>query len=226
MKIIQNLLTCLLLLCATQVRAQYYNDDFSLDDPLFYEEEEKVDSHAVYLNHVYVQYSPTRYNLSNQAPHLSFNEFALGYTRAIQVLENKHYYAEVGAQLKYSTCPEQAAYGNASFQLLTFKLPINVVYKFYLSKNHDIALAPYAGVNFHAGLWGQESVGNSNTNLYDHDSTNATQTEWERCQLGWQAGFRFYLSRFYLGVQYGRDFPDKNKEPHIHQCSASFGVCF
>lgn len=226
MKKLKAALALLLLMAGTQAQAQYYDDGITMEDALFYEEEEEPDLHKVYLNQVYVQFSPSRYNFDNDTQKLKFNEFAAGYARAIQILEKKQYFAEVGAQLKYSTSSSNAYYNNADFKLLTFKLPINLAYNLYVSKTKNIGFTPYAGVNFRAGILANEKLNGATTNLYESDERAASDPQWKRCQLGWQVGLRFVLSRFYVGAQYGRDFPDNSKKPQIYDCSAILGVCF
>lgn len=219
------LLTTIILLCAfTTANAQFVDDDF--DDLLdFGEDEEEVPLHDEYFNQIYVQYSPTRYNFDGATPNLHFNEFAVGYNRAIQIVEKKPFFIEAGLQLKYSTCSGDDDRQNASFKLFTFKLPINVTYKLYIPHS-EVAFAPYAGVYFRAGLTGKQSLNSNKTDLYDHQLANTTGAEWERCQLGWQAGLRIWVQRFYVGFQYGKDFPDENKLPQIYQSSVTFGVTF
>ena len=140
-------------------------------------------------------------------------------------LKNYGYRGEAGLQLKYSTCSGDDDHQNASFKLFTFKLPINVTYKLYIPHS-EVAFAPYAGVYFRAGLTGKQSLNSNKTDLYDHQLANTTGAEWERCQLGWQAGLRIWVQRFYVGFQYGKDFPDENKLPQICQSSVTFGVTF
>ena len=156
------LLTTIILLCAfTTANAQFVDDDF--DDLLdFGEDEEEIPLHDEYFNQIYVQYSPTRYNFDGATPNLHFNEFAVGYNRAIQIVEKKPFFIEAGLQLKYSTCSGDDDHQNASFKLFTFKLPINVTYKLYIPHS-EVAFAPYAGVYFRAGLTGKQSLNSNKT---------------------------------------------------------------
>ena len=113
------------------------------------------------------------------------------------------YFLEVGANVKYSHAKDNGI----KYDLLTFRIPVNAVYKLYLSKTKDIALAPYAGVHIRAIAAGKED-------------------DWKSFQIGWQTGLRFYYNKVYLGVSYSRDFPDKEKNPHVHECSVHVGYCF
>ena len=217
------LATIVMLWAFTPANAQFVDDDF--DDLLDFGVEEDIPLHDEYFNQIYVQYSPTRYNFDGITPNLNFNEFAVGYNRAIQIIENKPFFIEAGVQMKYSFSNGDDDHLNASYKLFTFKLPINVTYKLYIPHT-EVAFAPYAGVYFRAGMMGKQSLNDNKTNLYDHDLVNTTGAEWERCQLGWQAGLRFWVQRFYVGFQYGKDFPDDNKLPQIYQSSVTFGVTF
>jgi len=193
----------ILFLCMSSLTyAQYDNidtvDDWTLED---IEEEAPKSLHKEYKNALYLQYSPSRYHTGDVK--LKFNEFSVGYARYIQILEEKPYIVEVGANIKYSHAKENGV----NFDLLTFKIPVNVLYKFYLSKTKDIALAPYAGVNVRAIAAGKEDG-------------------WKSFQIGWQTGLRLYINKVYMGISYSRDFPDEGKDPHVHECSAHFGYCF
>jgi hypothetical protein len=182
--------------------AQYDNidtvDDWTLEDV---EEETPKPQHKEYKNSLYFQYSPSRYYTDDVKQ--KFNEFSIGYARYFQVMENKPYFVEVGANVKYSHAKENGI----NFDLLTFRIPINVVYKLYLSKTKDIALAPYAGTYVRAIAAGKEE-------------------NWKSFQIGWQTGLRFYINKVYTGISYARDFPDKTKNPQVRECSVHIGYCF
>jgi len=176
-----------------------YADEWTLD--LGDEEEENKPQHKEYKNFAFLQFSPSQYRFDGGGK-LHFVEYSIGYAHSFQVLEEKPYFVEVGASMKYSHSGNDNGY-----DLLSFRVPANVVYKFYLSKTKDIALAPYAGPSFRAIVAGRKNC-------------------WDACQLGWQAGLKFYVNRFFIGVAYSRDFPDDTKYPRIHESSINFGVCF
>jgi hypothetical protein len=182
--------------------AQYDNndivEDWTLEDV---EEEAPKPQHKEYRNSLYLQYSPGRYYTDDVKQ--KFNEFSIGYARYIQVLEEKPFFVELGANLKYSHARENGQ----NLDLLTFRIPVNVLYKFYLSKTRDIALAPYAGVHLRAIAAGKEE-------------------NWKSFQIGWQSGLRLYINKVYIGVSYAKEFPDENKNPHVHECSVHVGYCF
>lgn len=194
--------TILFLCISSTTYAQYDNydtvDDWTLEDV---EEEAPKPQHKEYKNFFYFQYSPSRYHTDEEKQ--KFHEFSLGYARSIQIMEELPYFVEVGANIKYSHAKEDGV----NYDLLTFRLPVNVVYKLYLSKTKDIALAPYAGVHIRAIAAGKEE-------------------NWKSFQIGWQTGLRFYYNKVFFGISYARDFPDEAKNPHIHESSVHIGYCF
>ena len=198
----KNIGTILFLCICSNTYAQYDNydsvEDWTLED---LEEEAPKPQHKEYKNALYVHYSPSRYFTDDYKQ--KFHEFSVGYARSIQIMEDMPYFLEVGANVKYSHAKDNGI----KYDLLTFRIPVNAVYKLYLSKTKDIALAPYAGVHIRAIAAGKED-------------------DWKSFQIGWQTGLRFYYNKVYLGVSYSRDFPDKEKNPHVHECSVHVGYCF
>jgi len=203
MKILRKSLGTLVLLCISATAyAQYDNydsvEDWTLEDV---EEETPKPQHKEYKNFLYLQYSPSRYNTDDSK--LKFHEFSVGYARSIQIMEELPYFVEVGANIKYSHAKEDGV----KYDLLTFRLPVNAVYKLYLSKTKDIALAPYAGIHLRAIAAGK-------------------QADWKSFQIGWQTGLRFYYNKVFMGISYARDFPDETKNPHVYESSVHIGYCF
>lgn len=203
MKILRKSLGTLVLLCISATAyAQYDNydsvEDWTLEDV---EEETPKPQHKEYKNFLYFQYSPSRYNTDDSK--LKFHEFSVGYARSIQIMEELPYFVEVGANIKYSHAKEDGV----KYDLLTFRLPVNAVYKLYLSKTKDIALAPYAGIHLRAIAAGK-------------------QADWKSFQIGWQTGLRFYYYKVFMGISYARDFPDETKNPHVYESSVHIGYCF
>ena len=202
---------CLSLNARAQFDDSYDVEEWSLD---LEEEEAPKPQHKEYKNAFYIQYSPSRYKVSDGSQ-VRFNEFVLGYNRLIQILEEKPYFVEAGASVKFSgTKRDMVA------RLITFRIPVNVLYKIYLSKEKDYAFAPFAGASCRVIAMAHTcSNGTNGTNLFD-------AAGWGRFQVAWQAGVRFYLNRYYLGVSYSRDFRDTSKYPSIRECGVHLGVCF
>lgn len=198
---------CLSLNVQAQFDDSYDVEDWSLD---LEEEEAPKPQHKEYKNAIYLQYSPSRYKIDDES-RLHFNEFQLGYNRIIQVIEDMPYFVEAGAGMKFSWTKE-----TMEARLITFRIPINVIYKIYPWKQKDYAIAPFAGASCRIIAMARNC--SNDTNLCD--------AGWGRFQIAWQAGVRFYLNRYFLGVSYSRDFRDSSKYPGIRECGVHFGLCF
>jgi len=201
---------CLSLNARAQFDDEYAVEDWTLDDV---EEEAPKPQHKEYKNALFLQYSPSRYKVDDDC-RISFNEFLLGYHRLIQVLEEQPFFVEAGASIKFSwtKCEVNA-------RALTFRFPVNVLYKYYPWKDKDFALAPYAGVSLRAIAVAREYAGGESLSLLCDGG-------WSSVQIAWQAGVRFYMNRYFLGLSYSRDFCDTSKYPSVRECGVHFGVCF
>lgn len=201
---------CLSLNAWAQFDDSYDVEEWTLDPE---EEEAPKPQHKEYKNALYLQYSPSRYKV-NADSRIKFNEFLLGYGRAIQVVEEQPYFVEVGASIKFSW---ETSKMNA--RVLTFRVPVNVLYKFYPWREKDFAIAPFAGASVRAIAMAREHTGEKSTNLL-------CDSDWKSFQVSWQAGLRFYLNRYFMGVSYSRDFRDSSKYPGVRECGVHFGCCF
>ena len=197
-----------------QVQAQF-DDEYDIEEWTLDLEEEEAPKpqHKEYKNAIYLQYSPSRYKVSDDS-RVRFNEFLLGYNRIIQVVEDVPYFVEAGANIKFSWTKS-----DMDARLITFRIPVNVLYKIYLSKEKDYAIAPFAGASCRVIAMAREHSESKSISLFD-------DAGWERFQVAWQAGLRFYLNRYYLGISYSRDFRDSSKCPGIRECSVQLGYCF
>lgn len=229
MKKTRYILCLIATVCMSQNVCAQYDTDYSDDLGLYYDEDEPEDTlppHKEYKNMLYAQYSSSRYLFRGATPKLKFQEIAVGYARIVQVQEKTPLFVDAGIQMKYSHSKGDAAHQNASYDLLSFRIPINVSYKWYPSRTRDIALAPFVGVNARALATAREKLNGTKTNLMDEDKANTTGVHWEWGQVGWQAGLRFWFKQFTVGAVYGRDFHDKSKLPRLHECSVTAGYCF
>ena len=202
---------CLNLNVQAQFDDEYDVEEWTLD---LEEEEAPKPQHKEYKNAIYLQYSPSRYKISEDS-RVRFNEFLLGYNRIMQVVEDVPYFVEAGASIKFSWTKQ-----DLNARLITFRIPVNVFYKIYLSKEKDYAIAPFAGAYCRVIAMGREYSGPKSVNLFGDDAG------WERFQVAWQAGIRFYMNRYFLGISYSRDFRDSSKYPGIRECGVHFGCCF
>ena len=217
--------------CSCQeIHAQYDDGNSDVEDWQLFDEEETDSAvkprHKEWKNMAYVRYSPSQYTFPGCTPHLHFQEVNLGWARSLQVVDSIPIFVEAGAEVKYSFSAGDKRHGNAKYSLLTFRVPVNVTYKLYLSRTRNIALAPQAGVHFRVIAMGKEKMDGQRGNLFDNDRNNQTGSAWERCQLGWQVGLRLQVERFFITAGYGRDFPDKGKRPQIHEGGITAGMCF
>lgn len=200
---------CLSLNAHAQFDDTYDVEEWTLDD----EEEVQKPQHKEYKNAFYLQYSPSRYKVGDDS-RIHFNEFALGYSRFIEVVEDMPYFVEVGANMKFSWETELA-----NIRAFTFRIPVNVTYKWYLKKDKDYAIAPYAGASIRAIAMAREHSGNKSTSILGDGG-------WDSFQVAWQVGVRFHMNRYFLGISYSRDFRDSSKYPGICECGVHFGVGF
>lgn len=190
-----------------------FDDTYDVEEWTLDEEEAPKPQHKEYKNALYLQYSPSRYKV-NEEERVKFNELQLGYSRYIQVIEDTPYFVEAGANIKFSWETNVA-----NMRLVTFRIPVNVLYKWYPWKDRDYAIAPYAGVSLRAIAMAREHSGAKSTNLLCDGG-------WDSFQVAWQTGLRFYLNRYFFGISYSRDFRDSSKYPGIRESGVHFGVCF
>ncbi len=217
------------------------DDEFSEDLELYYDDdEEEKPQHREFKNMIDVQYTPSKYTFHGASPRLHTQGFALGWSRSIQVQEETPLFVEAGLQMKYDFSGESLSHGNASYQQLAFRIPVNLVYKFYLSKTKDVALAPMAGVFAQLRAMGKEKLNGQSTDIVAEGITNTTGAAWKRFELGWQAGLKMCLGRYYLGFTYAQGFPDRlvNDKTadsslgqdkfvtRLHEYSVHAGICF
>ncbi|MBO7136957.1 MAG: hypothetical protein J6V92_00630 [Bacteroidaceae bacterium] len=201
---------CLCINVQAQFDDEYNIEEWTLD---LEEEEAPKPKHKEYKNAIYLQYSPSRYKVSDDN-RIRFNEFLLGYNRSIQVVEDLPYFVEAGANIKFSW-----AKSDLNARLITFRIPVNVLYKIYLSKEKDYAIAPFAGASCRVIAMAREYSESKSICLF-------SDAGWERFQVAWQAGVRFYMNRYFLGISYLRDFRDSSKYPGMRECGIHFGCCF
>ena len=201
---------CLGLNAQAQFDDTYDVEEWTLDD----EEEVPKPQHKEYKNAFYLQYSPSRYKVGEAVEKVRFNEFTLGYSRFIEVVEDMPYFVEVGANMKFSWETKLM-----NTRAITFRIPINVIYKWYPWKDKDYAIAPFAGASIRAIAMAREHSGAESTSLLNGGG-------WNHFQVAWQTGVRFFLNRYFLGISYSRDFRDSSKYPGVRECGVHFGFCF
>ena len=203
-------------LCLSLNAFAQYDDEYDIEEWTLDEEEEVAPKpqHKEYKNAFYLQYSPSRYKPGEELNRIHFNEMTVGYSRFIEVVEDMPYFVEVGANMKFSW-----ETSDLKARVLTFRIPVNVMYKWYPWKEKDYAIAPFAGASIRAIAMAREYTGAESTSLLSGDG-------WRHFQVSWQTGVRFYLKRYFFGVSYSRDFRDSSKYPGVRECGVHFGVGF
>ena len=141
MRLTHKIMALLAILCLSLNARAQYDEEYEVEEWTLDEEEEPKPQHKEYKNAIYLHYSHARYKVSDES-RVNFNEFQLGYNRLIQVVEEKPYFVEAGANMKFSW-----ARGADKAFVLTFRVPVNVLYKIYLSREKDYAIAPFAGAS-------------------------------------------------------------------------------
>lgn len=202
---------CLGLNAYAQFDDTYDVEEWTLDDE---EEVAPKPQHKEYKNALYLQYSPSRYKV-DEDNRVKFNEILVGYSRFIQVVEDVPFFVEVGANMKFSW-----ETSDLKARVLTFRIPVNVTYKWYPWKEKDYAIAPYAGASIRAIAMAREHTEAESTCLI------GSPYDWHHFQVAWQTGIRFYLKRYFVGISYSRDFRDSSKYPGVRECGVHFGVGF
>lgn len=199
---------CLSLNAWAQAEDEYAVEEWTLE----LDEETPKPQHKEYKNAAYLQFSPSRYEVGAPS-RVHFSEFTVGYNRLFQVVQEHPYFVEAGAGIRFSWTAEAL-----KARLISFRIPVSVLYKFYFRKDKDYAIAPFAGVALRAIAMARGHSQQESTNLL-------CNAGWSSFQIGWQAGVRFYLKRYYAGISYARDFRDTSKIPGIRECSVQLGYC-
>lgn len=236
------------LICLTAVsclsleaKAQFdTGNDFSDDLDLYYDDEEEKPQHKEFKNMIDLQYTPSRYTFHGASGSVQTQGFALGWAWSFQVNEGTPLFVELGTQMKYDVSGKESDHQDASYRQLAFRVPANVVYKFYTSRTGSFALAPMAGIFCQIRALGKEKLDGNLRNITDNGNDNTTGAVWKRIELGWQAGLKLYWDRYYCGFTYAQDFPDRlvNDDSvdssigedklicRMHEYSVHFGICF
>lgn len=203
------------MLCLCMNAQAQFDDTFEVEEWTLDSLEEEVPKpqHKEYKNALYLQYSPSRYKV-DEGDRIKFNEMVVGYSRFIQVVEDVPYFVEVGANMKFSWQTS-----DLKARVITFRVPVNVTYKWYPWRKKDFAIAPYAGASVRAIAMAREHTGAKSTSLLGDGG-------WDSFQVAWQVGLRLHLDRYFLGFSYSRDFRDSSKYPGIRECGVHFGVGF
>lgn len=141
---------------------------------------------------------------------LKFNSVAAEWSQARLLPVGFPLYLQYGAGLQYTTGKIDIFSKDARFNMLSAKVPVNVMYVHTFSK-FNISVMPYAGLNVRCNLlaqskdkyedWdeeGEEIV--KITNMLSEDDMDGDP--FNRFVMGWQVGAKVAYDRYMLGIGY------------------------
>lgn len=107
-------------------------------------------------------------------------------------------YVEFGGGVQYMFYHNKK--NDAKFDVISVNVPVNILYRFALNggKQH---IAPYAGLYGRYNAWGKGG----------DDSLFGDDGDLKRFQMGWQVGFQYDVSKFYIHLAYLSDISSCNK---------------
>lgn len=186
-------------------------------------------------NTVYVEWNPSSfhaggghrvYNNGEGSGSTGFSGFSLGYSRSIGLSSTIPVFIEPAVAIQFSTKKE--GYFNyydhyktsARLNLLSLKLPVNVIYEYDLS-SMPVSLMPFAGITLRGNVWGEINDDGDHDNIFDDDYG------WKRIQVGWQVGIKAKINQKYVvGGSFGTDFNDICKHVKVHTGTIMLGYIF
>ena len=130
----------------------------------------------------------------------NYNGVSFEYNRTIGLSPNVPLYLQIGAGWRYSISTTDDYYYDYTSNLVTFTLPVSVLYHFYIP-NSSIGFELYTGINMKAHVY--------NDLKYDSDYRDDTKTitkDLNNPNVGWHVGGNVNFGRFFLGIRYGEDF--------------------
>ncbi len=137
----------------------------------------------------------------------NYNGASFEYNRTIGLSPNVPLYIQIGAGWRYSISNEDGYYDDIKSNLVTFTLPVSVLYHFYIP-NSSVGFELYTGINLKAHVY--------NDLEYDDDTETITK-DLSNPNVGWHVGGNVNFGRFFLGIRYGEDFLKMYKhDPMYH----------
>ena len=154
----------------------------------------------------------------------SFTCLALNYTKAISITQSMPFFIEWGIGGQYSFKSDDDHGVDRKRSVISAKIPINLIYDIDMP-NSSVHFDPFVGVKFRGNIWGQskyEYGSESKTyNLFDKD-----EGDWNRFQVGLQAGVKVRFDGFFVGLGYGIDFNEIAKKTKINEWKIMAGLVF
>lgn len=234
-------------------------EDLGNNNPIRYIEEKKQNG----WNTLHVQFNSSVFDPKDG---ISKNLMgaSVGYSHAFSLINSSPVFIEPGIAFQYLLFSKNVSTADIyhigknqlddevkdKMELLSFKLPINVIYKFELP-NTRISIAPFLGIILKINVSANEKTIHSeelknkinhisqvspgfskfkNADGFDENllKENALYEEaWKVFQLGWQAGVNAYFGEHIMaGVSYGTDFMEVTKGAKFINLSVSVGYVF
>lgn len=139
----------------------------------------------------------------------------------------KKLFVEVGASVDISGCTSKTdkirdkdydwIMLEEKLRNVSLRVPVNLAYSIRISDN--VTLVPFLGLNLRMNVVYKlrdkitsslpdyrMDTGWLNLLSSSEDNMGSSALTWNRFQVGWQAGFGFNISKFYVGVEGGTDF--------------------
>lgn len=171
-----------------------------------------------HYNKVYFSYSPLSMTIRENGTSLSesgFNTFELGYMHGIAVAKFP-LYIEFGGGLKYYTY-SGSFFGNGKVNIFSLNIPVNVAYRMSF-KGGKMHLTPFTGFYGRVNLAGKYKYDGESYDIFGDDG------DFKRCQLGWQVGASFDISKFYVQLGYLTDLSTCSKSGTARLGGFNIGV--
>ena len=143
-----------------------------------------------------VSLSPVTLNINAMGITLKYNFTAVNasWYQARTITPDLPVFLQYGAGLQYTMGNMDFMDEDAPTNLLTVKVPVNVVYDFAVP-NTELSVLPYAGLNLQGHILGS-SDGYS---LFDEDEMGMA---FNRISLGWQIGAKVAYDKYFFGIGY------------------------
>lgn len=157
------------------------------------------------FNTVDFTYSPVTMKLKGDGSDFStkYNAVSANWDQAFLLPTSFPLYLQYGAGLQYTWKTDKNDGVKDTDTFLTVKVPVSVMYMFEVP-NFPLTIMPYAGLNLHAHLIGQNKVS------YDGESEKFSYFNkddmggdpYNRFVLGWQLGAKFMYQDYFIGLSY------------------------
>lgn len=146
-----------------------------------------------------------QYNSLALFDNYSLNSISAGFQNTIQYPTSSVFW-EIGIGLQYAFKDKDGI----KYNWFAVKLPINFGYNIEV-EDLNLLIAPYAGINLRAHIFGKYKVGDYDCELFKSKDDDGLGWKW--FQVGWQVGLRAVFSKkILIGVSYGTDFTSYYKD--------------